>query len=130
MNQRRKVVVTGASSGIGRATAVRFAADGCDVCVNARRTERLHELVKTLPAGDHITCPGDYSDPEVVQEMGDSLKSHWGRVDVLVNCAGVAQSAHVIDSAMDAWRTPLDTMVEGAERTRRVCLPRMQNGGP
>ena len=129
MNQRRKVVVTGASSGIGRATAVRFASDGCDVCLNARRTERLQELMKTLPAGDHLVCPGDYSDPEVIRKMGDTLKARWGRVDVLVNCAGVSQSAQVVDSPIEQWRKPFDTMFEGGVRTTRLCVPLMHNGG-
>jgi 3-oxoacyl-[acyl-carrier protein] reductase len=129
MNQRRKVVVTGASSGIGRATAIRFAADGCDVCLNARRTERLQELVNTLQAGDHLICPGDYSDPLVIQNMGETLKSRWGQVDVLVNCAGVSQSANVVDSSIEHWRKPFDTMLEGGVRTTRICAPLMPNGG-
>jgi len=129
MSQRRKVVVTGASSGIGRATAVRFAADGCDVCLNARRADRLHELLKTLPPGDHLVCPGDYSDPKVIQKMSGDLKNQWSRVDVLVNCAGVAQSADVVESSIENWRKPLDTMFEGGVRTTRLCVPLMPNGG-
>ena len=69
MSERRKVIVTGASSGIGRATSIRFAADDCDVCVNARREERLRELVKSLPPGDHLVCPGSYDDMAVVEVM-------------------------------------------------------------
>ena len=129
MSQRRKVVVTGASSGIGRATAVRFAADGCDVCLNARRADRLHELLKTLPPGDHLVCPGDYSDPKVIQKMSGDLKNQWCRVDVLVNCAGVAQSADVVESSIENWRKPFDTMFEGGVRTTRLCVPLMPNGG-
>src|SRR5215831_8516817 len=129
MNQRRKVVVTGASSGIGRATAVRFAADGCDVCLNARRMERLQELLKTLPAGDHLICQGDYSDPAVTGKMGETLKTRWGRVDVLVNCAGVSQSANVVDSSIEHWRKPFKTMFEAGVRTTRICVPLMPNGG-
>ena len=62
MSNRRKITVTGASSGIGRASAIRFAADGCDVGVNARREERLRELVKTFPPGNHLVCAGSYDD--------------------------------------------------------------------
>ena len=62
MSNRRKITVTGASSGIGRAPAIRFAADGCDVGVNARREERLRELVKTFPSGNHLVCAGSYDD--------------------------------------------------------------------
>ena len=129
MSQRRKVVVTGASSGIGRATAVRFAADGCDVCLNARRTERLQELLKALSAGDHLICAGDYSDAQVIQKMDETLKNRWDRVDVLVNCAGVSQSAGVVESSIEDWRKPFDTMFEGGVRTTRICVPLMPNGG-
>ena len=129
MNQKRKVVVTGASSGIGRATAARFASDGYDVCVNARRTERLQELVRTFPAGNHLVCPGDYSDPAVVEAMGKTLRAGWEHLDVLVNCAGIAQSAKVIDSPIDQWRKPFDTMFEGGVRMTRLCVPLMSDGG-
>src|SRR5579872_1591905 len=106
MDQKKKVVVTGASSGIGRATAVRFALDGYDVCVNARRAERLHQLARTFPPGDHLVCPGDYSDPAVAQAMDQTLRTRWKRVDVLVNCAGIAQPADVINSPLEQWRKP------------------------
>jgi 3-oxoacyl-[acyl-carrier protein] reductase len=129
MNQRRKIVVTGASSGIGRATAVRFAADGCDVCVNARRAERLHELVRGFPAGTHLVCPGDYSDPSVVEKIGQDLRERWGRVDALINCAGINRSADVIDSPIESWRKPFDIMFEGGVRMTRLCVPLMPNGG-
>jgi NAD(P)-dependent dehydrogenase (short-subunit alcohol dehydrogenase family) len=130
MIPRRKIVVTGASSGIGRATAVRFALDGCDVCLNARRTERLQDLVRNFPSGgDHLVCPGDYSDPNVVAAMEKTLRERWGRVDALVNCAGVAQGASVVDSAIEQWRKPFDTMFEGGVRVTRVCVPLMKEGG-
>ena len=129
MNDRKKVVVTGASSGIGRATALRFASDGYDVCVNARRDERLRELVKTFPPGDHLVCPGDYSSPVVVEEIAKTLRERWQRVDVLVNCAGISQSAAVVDSPFEQWRKPFDVMFEGGVRMTRLCVPFMSNGG-
>jgi 3-oxoacyl-[acyl-carrier protein] reductase len=129
MNHRRKVVVTGASSGIGRATALRFASDGYDVCVNARRNERLHKLAKTFPPGEHLVCPGDYSSPSVVEEISKTLRERWQRVDVLVNCAGVSQSATVVDSPFEQWRKPFDAMFEGGVRMTRLCVPFMSNGG-
>ncbi len=129
MTPKKKVVVTGASSGIGRATAARFAKDGYEVCLNARRTERLQELVSTFPIGDHLVCPGDYSDPAVVESMDKTLRQHWGHVDVLVNCAGVSQSADIVDSPVEVWRKPFDTMLEGGVRMTRLCVPLMTPGG-
>lgn len=129
MNLKKKAVVTGASSGIGRATAARFAADGYDVCLNARREERLRDLVKGFPPGDHLMCPGDYSVPSVVEQIDRTVRARWGHVDVLVNCAGVSQSAPVVESPFGQWRKPFDTMFEGGVRMSRLCVPLMREGG-
>ncbi len=125
----RKAVITGASSGIGRSTATRFAADGYDVCVNARREERLRELVAGFPKGEHLVCPGDYSDPAVVGRMERELRAHWERVDVLVNCAGVFRGAPAIGPALEQWRVPFDTMLGGGVQMTRMVAPLMSQGG-
>ncbi len=126
---RRKAVITGASSGIGRATALRFATDGFDVCVNARREQRLAELVRHFPKGEHLVCAGDYSQPAVVEAMDKRIRQEWGRVDVLVNCAGVFQGAAAVASAIEQWRKPFDTMLEGGVRMTRLVVPLMPAGG-
>lgn len=89
MAKQRSVITTGASSGIGRATAVRFAREGYRVCLNARREPLLRELLDRLPPGDHLVCPGDYSDAGAVEAMGETIRRGWGGVDVLVNSAGI-----------------------------------------
>ena len=126
---RRNAVITGASSGIGRATACRFAADGFEVCLNARRESRLRELAAGFPQGNHLVCPGDYSDPATVEAIGLALRQEWGRVDVLVNCAGVFQGADALDSSLEEWRKPFDTMFEGGVRMSRLVAPLMPEGG-
>ena len=129
MNERRKVIITGASSGIGRATAIRFASDGCDVCLNARRESRLQELMRGLSPGDHLVCPGDYSDPVVVQAMGNTVRERWGRVDVLANCAGVHRAADAVASPIEEWRRPFDVMFDGGVRVTRMAVSLMSEGG-
>ena len=129
MSDRKKVLVSGASSGIGRATAMRFANEGWDVCLNARREQRLHLLVKSLPAGDHLVCPGDYSDPTVAESIRDSIQKNWGKLDVLVNCAGVFMGADAIQVPMDEWRKPFDLMVNGGVYLTRIAVPLMTDGG-
>lgn len=128
-HQIRRVVVTGASSGIGRATALRFARDGFAVGVNARREERLQELVRSFPAGDHLICPGDYSSETVAERVGMLLQERWGRVDVLVNCAGIFQAADAMGSDWDEWRKPFDIMFNGGVRMTRLVAPLMPEGG-
>jgi NAD(P)-dependent dehydrogenase (short-subunit alcohol dehydrogenase family) len=129
MSDRRKIIVTGASSGIGRATAVRFATDGWDVCLNARREAHLHELLNTVPAGDHLVCPGDYSSAAVAEAMDRTLRERWRHVDALVNCAGVSLTADAIQSPLLEWRKPFDIMVDGAVRMTRLAVPLMRDGG-
>lgn len=129
MNSRRKIIITGASSGIGRATASRFAADGWDVCVNARSEDRLRECLAELPGGDHLACPGDYSSPAVAAAMSEMLLARWGRVDALVNCAGAFQPFAAVTSPFDEWRRQLDTMLDGAALMTRVAVPLMTAGG-
>ena len=128
MSARLKVVITGASSGIGRATAVRFAWDGWDVCVNARREQRLRELLDQLAPGDHLACPGDYSQETLGVAMDQMLRSRWGRVDALVNCAGIHRAAPAVDAPLAEWRKPFDIMFEGGVRMTRLVVPLMPDG--
>jgi len=129
MAGKKKVVVTGASSGIGAATALRFAREGWDVCVTARREKELNELVASFPAGEHLVCPGDYSNPVTVDLIDRSIREKWHRLDALANVAGVYLGAHSINSPLDEWRKPLDTMINGAVAMTRMCVPWMTEGG-
>ena len=129
MSNRRKAIVTGASSGIGEATAIRFAADGYDVCLNARRESLLRQVAHALATGDHLVCPGDYSDPAVVDEIGRGVRQRWGQVNVLVNCAGVFANTDILDTPWPTWRGCLDTMLGGALLMSRMAVPLMPDGG-
>jgi 3-oxoacyl-[acyl-carrier protein] reductase len=89
----------------------------------------LLELVSSFPKADHLVCAGDYSDPGVVDEMAGLLRGRWGRVDGLVNCAGMFQGADAIESSMVEWRTPFDIMFDGGVRITRAVAPLMSSGG-
>jgi 3-oxoacyl-[acyl-carrier protein] reductase len=126
---RKKAIVTGASSGIGRATALRFARDGYDVCLNARREQRLQEVLAGLGPGDHLLCAGDYHLPQTCAALDALIRARWQRVDVLVNCAGVFKGADAIDEPFASWREPFDVMFEGGVRMTRLAVPWMSQGG-
>ncbi len=129
MPDRKRAVISGASSGVGRATAIRFAREGWDVCLTARRAVELHALCRDLPEGDHLVCPGDYSDPATAEAIGAAVREKWGGLDALINCAGVYYPAHSIDTPVAEWRRAFDTMVDGALNLTRICVPLLVDGG-
>jgi len=136
MSERRKILVTGASSGIGKATAVRFASEGWDVCLNARREKELQQVHDGLAAGDHLVCAGDYSDPTTAEAIYQAVSGRWGRLDVLVNCAGVSWPVDAVASPLEQWRKPFDIMLMGAVSMTRVAVrlmtanPSSETAGP
>ncbi len=116
-------MVTGASSGIGAATARRLAADGFDVVVGARRLERLNEVAGPLGAR---AVALDVCDQTSVDAFCDQV----GACDLLVNNAGGARGlAPVAEAAEDDWRTMFETNVLGIMRMTRALLPRLVAGG-
>lgn len=125
----KRVLITGASSGIGKATALRFAQEGWDTCLVARRAALLQELQAALPTGRHLVCAGSYADPDTQRRLGELIAAEWGGLDVLVNNAGVSMGADAIDSPLDEWRVPFDTMVNGAVAMTRLAVPLMPGGG-
>jgi NADP-dependent 3-hydroxy acid dehydrogenase YdfG len=119
----RVAVVTGASSGIGAATARRLAADGFDVVVGARRVDRLQELAASIGAR---ALPLDVTDDASVAAFAASLD----RVDVLVNNAGGAfDSAPVADADLDSWARSYDVNVLGTVRVTKALLPALRASG-
>lgn len=129
MSHKKRVLVTGASSGIGKATAQRFADEGWDVCVNARRREILEELVATFPGGDHIVVAGDYSELAVAEALEESMKSRWGSLDALVNCAGMFKTVDPVETPVDEWSEVFLKLSYGAIYTSRLSARLMASGG-
>jgi NAD(P)-dependent dehydrogenase (short-subunit alcohol dehydrogenase family) len=130
----RRVIVTGASSGIGKATAERFAQEGWDVCLVARRASQLTSICEGLstggrPASRHLVCAGSYDDPQTAAQMGALIRAEWGSVNALVNAAGVFMGADAVSSPLEEWRRPMDIMLNGAVLMTRTAVPLMPDGG-
>jgi NADP-dependent 3-hydroxy acid dehydrogenase YdfG len=119
----RVAVVTGASSGIGAATAQRLAAEGFQVVVGARRMERLEPLAASIGAR---ALPLDVTDPSSVEAFAAALD----RVDVLVNNAGGAfDAARVADADLDSWAQTYEVNVLGTVRLTKALLPLLRASG-
>jgi NADP-dependent 3-hydroxy acid dehydrogenase YdfG len=119
----RTAVVTGASSGIGAATAARLADEGFDVVVAARRMDRLTELAESIGGR---ALPLDLTDPSSVTAFADALD----RVDVLVNNAGGAFDANRVEDAdLDSWARTYEINVLGTVRLTKALLPALRSSG-
>lgn len=117
----RVVVVTGASLGIGRAVALRCVAEGASVVVNARGVESLDEVVAAIAAqgGGAVAVRGSVADHSVAGEVIDAALDHFGGIDALVNCAGVAEppGSSILDIDPDEWRELIEVHLTGTFNT-------------
>jgi NADP-dependent 3-hydroxy acid dehydrogenase YdfG len=126
--QQKVVLITGASSGIGEATAACLAARGMHVILGARRTGRLEELAGRIVAegGSAAVCRLDVTSLESMQDfVGFALEQH-GRVDVIVNNAGVMPLSKLEALKVDEWNRMIDVNVRGVLHGIAATLPVMQ----
>ncbi|MEU0566413.1 SDR family NAD(P)-dependent oxidoreductase [Nonomuraea sp. NPDC005983] len=120
----KTAVVTGASSGIGEATARRLAAEGYDVVAGARRRDRLDKLAAETPSIRPVTLD------VTSQESVDALVASLDRCDVLVNNAGGALGVETVaNGRLDDWQRMYDTNVLGTLRMTQALLPKLIDSG-
>lgn len=129
--QRRPAVITGASSGIGAATAVALSAAGHPVVLAARRVDRLDDLAAKLVAdgGEAVALPLDLADPDSVDRFADAATEAVGAIDVLVNNAGVVDSMTGVGSDPDAFASSVHVNLLGAQRLTARLGPAMAERG-
>lgn len=125
------IVITGASSGIGEATARQLARNGAHVVVGARRTERLETLVAaiTRTGGSARFRAVDVTRRPDVQALVDYAKAEFGRVDVLVNNAGVMPLSPLTALKVDEWDRMIDVNIRGVLHGIAAVLPEMKARG-
>src|SRR5690349_10765809 len=123
----RVAVVTGASSGIGEATAKRLAASGAKVAVLARRAERLDKLVNEIEqaGGTALAIAIDVSDADAVRAAADRVAQELGTVDLLFNNAGVMLPAPVEEQRFDQWQQQIDLNISGLMYVIGAFVPQL-----
>ena len=118
--------VTGATSGIGRATALELARQGYRIIATGRRADRLEELKQELKDVPVYTLAFDVRDKEAVQQAVESLPAAWRQVEVLVNNAGNAHGMAPIQSgSVEDWEAMIDINVKGLLYVSHAVLPLM-----
>jgi NADP-dependent 3-hydroxy acid dehydrogenase YdfG len=126
-------LVTGASSGIGAAAAVALGAAGATVAVVARRADRLDGLVSQIKSagGNALALPGDVTDEKVAEGVVTETLSRFGRLDILVNSAGIIDAGGVENAVTEQYRRVLDINLMASLYTSRAVIGpmRAQGGG-
>jgi NADP-dependent 3-hydroxy acid dehydrogenase YdfG len=125
------VSITGASSGIGRATAERLAREGHTVVISARRQERLDDLVDriTRAGGRALAVPGDVTDPAVTRALVARTVEAYGRIDVMIANAGLGYHGPIEDMRVEDMRRVVDVNVMGTLYTVQAAVDQFRRQG-
>ena len=130
MNLKGKVaLVTGGGSGIGTAIAERFVADGAKICITGRRKEMLEKVAKSLPSGSVVICQGDVSKEEDAKRMVETTVKFGGKLDVLVNNAGINRPAPIVELDPKMWQEVMGVNLTGPYLLMKAVIPHMLKEG-
>jgi len=126
----KAALITGGGSGIGAAIAERFVAEGARVCITGRRKQPLDAVVVSLPSGTVKAVPGDVTNAGDRERMMEAVLAFNGRLDVLVNNAGIALAAGgVADVNVEDWRLTFEVNVTGPLMLMKASIPHMIKAG-
>lgn len=130
-NNSNVAVVTGASAGIGRATALALADEEYDVALVARQEEKLETVAEEIETNGGRTSvfPADITNKERVSEIVKSVYDQFGGLDVLVNCAGTVYRERVVNAEPEDWQHELQVNLWGLMATSQIALGYMLDTG-
>jgi len=120
------VVITGASSGLGEATARHLEEHGAKLVLGARRLERLQALAKELSLGNDAAVQTDVTDRAQVKHLVDHAVQSHGRIDVIINNAGLMPQSLLEHLKVDEWDRMIDVNIKGVLYGIAAALPHMQ----
>ncbi|WP_122613385.1 SDR family NAD(P)-dependent oxidoreductase [Pseudomonas viridiflava] len=120
---QKVVVVTGAGSGIGEATAKRFAREGASVVLVGRNEDKLKKVHAQLEGEGHLVRAADVADLSDVEALFKEVASQFGRLDVLVNNAGIVKSGKVTELEVQDWKELMSVDLDGVFYCTRSAMP-------
>jgi NADP-dependent 3-hydroxy acid dehydrogenase YdfG len=131
MLKDRVAIITGASSGIGEATARLLAAEGAKVVLAARRADRTETLARRIvdDGGEALAMPLDVTESKQSTTFVEAVRERFSRIDLLVNNAGVMLLAPVAEALLEEWRHMIDLNLLGLMSMTKAVLPIMKAGG-
>lgn len=123
----KTVIITGASSGIGEATARKLAAEGAKVVLAARRKDRLNELKEAIEkaGGTALVVETDVTKRDDVKRLARLTKEHFGPCDILINNAGLMPLSYMKNMHVEEWLTMVDVNINGVLLCLAETLPEM-----
>lgn len=124
-------LITGGGTGLGAAFAKRFVEEGAKVVITGRRKELLEKVAAGLPSGTVLPFQGDVSDFESAKAMIDATLKFGGKIDVLVNNAGIDPSGTVVELPVEQWQKVIGINLTGPFLMMKAAIPEMikQGGG-
>jgi NAD(P)-dependent dehydrogenase (short-subunit alcohol dehydrogenase family) len=122
---QRRVLITGAGSGLGRGLALRYARAGDRVACVDLLGDRAEETRALLPGGGHLALLADVGEEASMQALYDTLQAQWGGVDVLINNAGIASGGPMVETTMAEWERVLNIDLLSVVRGCRLFVPGM-----
>ena len=126
-NKIKNVIVTGASSGIGRATVERFLRDGNNVALVGRREKTLEEVaLHCEPGGKAIVISADLSDEHQTEDCISRAVEALGGLDILVNAAGILKSGRIEDTSLDLWDEMMNINLRSVFHMMKSALPYLE----
>ncbi|APG59605.1 SDR family oxidoreductase [Christiangramia salexigens] len=126
----KTIIITGASSGIGEATALKLSKEGANVVLTARREDKLNELkakIDEQKAGKALVVPGDVTNKKDLENLVDKTKKEFENVDGLINNAGLMPLSYVKNLHTEEWDKMVDVNVKGVMNGVAAVLPTMMD---
>jgi NAD(P)-dependent dehydrogenase (short-subunit alcohol dehydrogenase family) len=118
-------IVTGASSGIGRATAIGLSREGARVTVLGRDAQRLHETASHMNGEDVLEIPSDITSVEECRNAIQQTIAHWGGLDILVNAAGIIKFGSIENEPLEQWDTMMNINLRSIFVLMKLAVPHL-----